>query len=273
MINLSHIQKFSLHDGPGIRTTIFLKGFSLSCLWCHNPETISALPSLQLYEAKCIGCTYCVAACPLHAIVITHDNNLDIDRIKCTGCGACAAKCPAEALTINGKTITVDVLFDTIISDINFYNRSGGGVTISGGEPLLQAREIAPLLEKCRANNIHTAVDTAGHVNFSCFEQVLDHADMFLFDLKIMCSEKHRHYTGAANNLIHDNLIRLSKTGKDIIIRVPLIPGVNDDAKETQLRDNFLSQLHQQHPVEYLPMHTMAKNKYRSLGIENEFYP
>ena len=330
MIRLSHIQRFSIHDGPGIRTTVFLKGCSLGCLWCHNPETISALPTLQYFEAKCVGCGFCAQICPrgaigsslrakrsnpvnLHSLskpldcfgrnglAMTGSSSVSsgeshsplgidsphlsnsppmegcppggvahkvvINRTACTACGLCAGKCPAEALVVNGENIAIDNLFETIIRDKNFYDRSGGGVTISGGEPLLQAGEVAVLLEKCKASGIHTAIDTAGNVGFGCFERVLDYTDLFLYDLKIMDPKKHKRYTGAENGLIHENLARLSKTGKNIIIRILLIPGVNDDAREARLRDDFLRRLHGRHTVEYLPMHTMAKSKYESLGM------
>ena len=271
-LNISKIQRFSLHDGPGIRTTVFLKGCNLSCLWCHNPETISALPQLQFFEHKCIVCGRCVQTCP-RSLIFECGGKISLNREGCAAdkCGRCAEGCPSNALVVVGESIEIDDLLEKVLRDKSFYESSGGGVTLSGGEPLLQADAAAEFLVLCKANGIHTTIDTAGCVDYGCFERVLEFTDLFLYDIKIMDSEKHLAYTGQGNELILDNFAKLAKTGKEIVVRVPVIAGVNDNADEDCLRGKFLAGFDPRPTVEYLPTHAMARGKYESLGMTSRF--
>jgi len=208
---------------------------------------MSALPVLQYFKSKCISCGGCCQT-----------RNPDL--------------CPSGALVLNGKETDINDVFQTILRDKEFYATSGGGVTISGGEPLLQASAVALLLEKCREHKLHTAVDTAGYVPFKNFEAVLDYTDLFLYDLKMMDDDKHLEYIGVRNGLVLDNFKKLYDLGKNIIVRVPVIPGVNDGSKDMEMLADFLKDFPGVGKPELLPMHTMATGKYESMGLANEFH-
>ncbi len=258
------VKRFAVHDGPGVRTVIFLKGCPLHCLWCHNPESISASALLAYYEHKCLHCGECVAVCPNGAHRM--DGELHrFDRSKCTACGACFEECLGRALTLFGTKITVDEAVRAVMEDRDFY-RDGGGVTLSGGEPLCQADFCRELLEKLKGLEIHTAVDTCGCVPWSVYEKVLPYTDMFLFDFKHSDSEEHRKLTGQPNERIIDNLSRLSALRVDIEIRIPLIPGCNDSDKNLYDTGKILSVLNIK-AAKVLPYHSMARSKYAALGI------
>ena len=258
------IKRFAVHDGPGIRTTLFLKGCSLRCLWCHNPEGIPAAPELAFHEMKCVNCGRCADACPqkLHQV---GENGHTFDRAKCTVCGQCADACPQNALEILGKTITVDEAVKELAADRIFYGDTGG-VTLSGGEPLLQSTFCAELLKRLEAENIHGAVDTSGNVPWAHFAKVLPFADLYLYDFKVRDSEKHRRFTGCGNELILDNLRRLDAAGKAVEIRMPLVPGLNLGDDDLRGAAEFLAPLRSVTAVRLLAYHAFARSKYRAQG-------
>jgi len=249
------IERNSFVDGPGIRTTVFFKGCNLKCAWCHNPESQSFKTEMMFYRDKCTGCGKCKEKCP---------NNLE----KCDLCGKCTIYCPAEARKVCGKEYTVDEVFAEVIKDKAFYENSGGGVTFSGGECMLQIDFLVEILKKCKENGIQTAVDTAGHIPFESFERVLPFTDMFLYDLKIFDSEKHKKYVGVGNELILQNLKKLLNKGVKVFVRIPVMEGVNDSVEEMKKIKEFISSNGKVEKVELLPYHAMGENKYRAIGKE-----
>ncbi len=262
---LFDIQRFCVHDGPGIRTTIFFKGCNLRCFWCHNPESIQPNPEVQYLPMKCIGCGKCTACCP-HGCHSMRDGLHSFDRAACRTCFACAAVCPAEALSVVGKAWTVQQVLDTALRDAPFYRNSGGGVTCSGGEPMLQHAFLRELLSQAKAHGLHTAVDTAGNVPFSWFEEVLPYTDLFLYDLKCMDEGAHALATGAGNRLILENILQLSQAGAAIWVRIPVIPGVNDTEDNMARAAQFLRPLKGVRLVELLTFHRLGGGKYESIG-------
>ncbi|NLO83557.1 MAG: glycyl-radical enzyme activating protein [Clostridiales bacterium] len=262
-----NIQRFSIHDGPGIRTTVFFKGCSLRCFWCHNPESIHHEPQLQLFLQKCIGCGKCFENCPVRAHRMVNGERIFL-RELCISCGRCAEDCYAEALAIAGKWMTVREVMDEVIKDKPFYENSGGGVTLSGGEPLLQAGFVRELLEESKREGLHTAVDTAGNVPWEAFESVLPFVDLFLYDVKVADEELHRQVTGVSNTRILDNLKRLAGKGTTILIRIPVIPGVNDTPEEMERIGLLIKDLDNIEYADLLPFHGLGESKYASLGME-----
>ena len=249
---LFDIVRNSFVDGPGIRTTVFFKGCNLHCAWCHNPESQSRKPQMLFYADKCTGCGKCRAVCP------TPD--------ACTLCGKCTFYCPADARKICGKEYTPDEVLEEVVKDKTFYENSGGGVTFSGGECMLQVEFLQELLKKCKEKGIHTAVDTAGHVPFACFEKILPYTDLFLYDIKLFDSQKHKLYVGVGNERILENLKKLFQAGVKIWIRIPVIPGVNDSPEEMQKIKQFLGSCGTPEKIELLPYHAMGEYKYQALG-------
>lgn len=262
-----NIQRFSIHDGPGIRTTVFLKGCSLRCFWCHNPESISTLPQVQFFPQKCIGCGKCFQICPVHAHIIADGERL-FKRELCIHCGRCTEVCYAEALVMSGRYMTVSEVMDEVMKDKAFYDNSGGGVTFSGGEALLQMDFIRELLVESKNKGLHTAVDTAGNLPWEIFEEVLPYVDLFLYDIKVMDADMHRWATGVYNGRILDNLKRLASYDSKIWIRIPIIPGVNDDVWEMEAIADFIKPLPGIEVIELLPFHRLGEGKYESLGME-----
>lgn len=261
------IQRFSIHDGPGIRTTVFLKGCNLACAWCHNPESISPEPVLQLYSHKCIRCGQCIIVCKRQCT--TSEDGVPVFRRElCSACGECAKVCFAQSRQIAGRQADTAEIMDAVKADIPFYKNSGGGVTFSGGEPMLQHDFLLELLCKSKELQLHTAVDTAGNVPFQWFEQVWPYVDLFLYDLKIMDEELHKKYTGVSNVRIIENLKRLADGNHDIWIRIPVIPGVNDNEDNMKQAAELLSGLKGIRKVELLPFHPLGEAKYRSLDME-----
>ena len=259
------IQRCSVHDGPGIRTTVFLKGCNLRCFWCHNPESWRMGRDLLFYPQKCIACGRCFEICPLGCHILNDDGHV-VDREKCTLCGACAKKCYAGALVMSGKERTVEDVMKPVRADAAFYRNSGGGMTVSGGEPLLQPEFCAALLQAARKEGIHTALDTAGHVEFSIFEKIMPFVDLLLFDCKCMDSAAHKKATGAGNGRILENLHRLGQGETPIWVRVPVVAGVNDtEANMLALRD-FLKNLPAVRRVELLAYHNLGAAKHENLG-------
>lgn len=258
------IKRFAVHDGPGIRTTLFLKGCPLNCIWCHNPESIAPQPQLACYKDRCINCGECLPVCPGHAHALTKEKHC-FDRTKCRGCGACESVCLGNSLRLYGKKIGVETAFRLAVEDRDFHG-SEGGVTLSGGEPLLQADFCQALLKALKEDGVNTAVDTCGCVAWKEIEKVMPQTDIFLFDFKHADSIEHRKLTGQGNELIIDNLRRLSDNGAKIEIVIPLVPGFNDSDANLRTTGKLLGKLKIEQ-AKVLPYHTMARNKYAALEI------
>ena len=254
------IQRTSFVDGPGIRTTVFFKGCNLRCKWCHNPESQRLEPQMMIYKNKCIGCGKCREVCRY---------NLE----SCDLCGECVKHCPHDARKICGMKYTVDEVFEEAKKDRLFYETSGGGVTFSGGECMLQNEFLTQILKKCRENGIHTAVDTAGDVPWEYFMKVIPYTDIFLYDVKAVSESLHIEGTGVSNKRILDNLKRISDDGRsEIIIRVPVIPNFNASMEEMQKIADFLCDINCKQ-VELLSYNPMAKYKYDALDMKFTDYP
>ena len=249
------IQRCSYVDGPGIRTTVFFKGCNLRCAWCHNPESQSPNPQLLFYKNRCTGCGKCKEKCAYFLE-------------KCDLCGKCALYCPSDAREICGKEYTVDEIVCEIVKDKAFYESSGGGVTFSGGECMLQIDFLTEILKVCKENGIHTAVDTAGHVPYDYFERILPYTDLFLYDVKCYESKKQKRYTGVGNEQILDNLKGLLSTDAHVWVRIPVIPTVNDSPEEMESIRDMLRSFGTPEKVELLPYHAMGEHKYTAIGKE-----
>lgn len=259
------IKKFAIHDGPGIRTTIFFKGCNLHCPWCHNPESINSYPEVVFFPERCIGCGRCLEACESGALRLVEGKVL-YQKPLCQSCGRCAEACYASARVIYGKWMTLEEVMGEILKDKPFYENSGGGATFSGGEPLLYPEFVSALAELCHENGVTVAIDTAGAVRWSAFEAVIPHTDYFLVDLKMMNPKLHTKYCGASLELIVENLERLSANGARIFIRVPIVPGYTDSEENLREIAHFASRLRGVECVELLPYHRLGEDKYRRLG-------
>lgn len=246
------IQRNSFVDGPGIRTSVFLKGCNLKCAWCHNPESQSGKTEMLFYKNKCIGCGKCREVCP-HS----PDN--------CRFCGKCELYCPTDARRVCGREYTSDEVLAELVKDKSFYENSGGGVTFSGGECMLQIDFLCEMLKKCKAEGLHTAVDTAGNVEWEHFERAMKYTDLFLYDVKLFDSAEHKKYTGAGNEKILENLKRLFEAGAAVWIRIPIIGGVNDSAFEMQKIKGLLMPYNPQ-KIELLPYHSLGIGKSEALN-------
>jgi pyruvate formate lyase activating enzyme len=260
------IKRFETHDGDGIRTTLFLKGCPLRCKWCHNPEAISPKPQVAYLNEKCLGCGECVSVCDAHAHSF-FDGKHVYDRNKCLHCGTCEDVCLGEALTFYGKEVSPEEVLPLLTEDRIFYDGSGGGVTLSGGEPLFQADFSMELLKLLKAEGIHTAVDTCGFAGKSDIDKIIDYTDIFLYDVKFYDNKKHVQYTGCTNKSIIENLKYIDNAGKPTEIRIPLIPTINNDQIEPIGR--FLSSLKHIVKVTLLPYYNFSSSKYEALEMEN----
>jgi pyruvate formate lyase activating enzyme len=261
-----NIQRYSIHDGPGIRTTVFLKGCPVHCWWCHNPESQGYGPQLILREDRCIGCGACMDICANNAVTLK--NSLPYtDRDRCSCCGACARACPTCAREIIGETVSVEHVTGEIEKDIIFYDQSGGGATFSGGEPLAQPAFLRKLLKACRDRDIHTAVDTSGYANWEVIHSVAGSTELFLYDIKHLDDTMHTKTVGVSNRVILDNLQKLARIHGNIIIRMPLVPGINDDDENIVSTAQFISSVNIKE-VNILPYHKTGMDKYGRLGRE-----
>jgi len=262
------IQRFAIHDGPGIRTLVFMKGCPLRCWWCQNPEGLSNSKSLGYFEYRCIQSKRCIPSCPTHALSFDGDRLL-INRVACDECAMCVEACPSGALSIAGREIDAEELVGEIEKDILLFDNSGGGVTFSGGEPLFQPAFLRESLVQCKLRGINTALETSGYASPKVFESIIDYVDLFLFDLKLLDDEEHRKYTGVSNGMIKRNLMTLEtrRREEDLTLRFPVITGINDTEKNVKEFLNFVRDLKRIKRVDLLPYHDVSE-KYRRLGLD-----
>jgi pyruvate formate lyase activating enzyme len=262
-----NIQFDSTEDGPGIRTTVFMKGCPMSCLWCHNPEGLSRSRQLVWYETRCIGALKCVEVCPKNALK-PEPGKLCIDRALCDACGDCVSACPSAALEVFGTTYTVDELVAMALRDRVFYETSGGGVTLSGGEASLQARFCLEVMKALKQEGIHLALDTCGAANWKTLAPLVELADLVLYDLKIIDAEKHREYTGFPLDVVLENARRISSSGKPMWIRTPIVPGYTDAVENIAGIARFI---HENLPAveryDILAFNNTCAAKYERLGL------
>ena len=260
---VTNIQRFSIHDGAGIRTLVFLKGCPLRCLWCSNPETQTRKRELKVAETLCVGCGRCAEVCPTGAAA-------EKDRLKaavtCINCGECAKVCPGGARTLVGSEMTVDEVVDEVVKDMPFYRRSGGGITLTGGEPLVQKDFALAVLKACRKKGVDTAIETCGAVPWENIEAVLPYLDEIMFDIKQIDPQSHAKLTGRDNRLILENAQRIARSGIPLTIRVPVVPGLTDSVENLQGIVDFANELSTVQEIHLLPYHRLGESKYRQLG-------
>ena len=262
------IKRFAIYDGPGIRTTIFFKGCSLDCAWCQNPESKLIHPQLFYDRRKCIGCNRCVAVCPAGKISAGQRDRFDSSKACPSGCERCFLECPSGAIYKVGREYTVDEIFDLIIKDIDFFKTSGGGVTFSGGEPLVHIDFVKALIERLRDRDIGVIIETAGNVKWAVFEKILSYRLGYYYDLKLIDKEEHKKYTGHSNKQLLDNLVSLHRAENNITVRIPLIPEITDTEENLTgiigfIKNNKLTGI----PVELLPYNQLAESKFNKKGI------
>lgn len=265
------IKRYSIHDGPGIRTTVFLKGCSLRCLWCHNPESVEVGPELMHWPGRCTRCYACIEACPKSAITKDAAGAVVIDRKACDLCGKCAEACLYDAMQMVGREISVEDALAEVEKDRVFYEQSGGGVTLSGGDPFVQSAFAEALLDGCRARGIRTAVDIAGFSKNGILDRMASKTDLILYDLKCMDDARHKEFTGVSNVPIIDNLKRLAANRTEVWVRIPLVPGVNDDDDNIRRTIALLKSLKTIKRVGLLPYHSGGLEKARRIGREDNF--
>lgn len=269
-----NIQKFSVHDGPGIRDVVFMKGCPLRCQWCSNPESQNKFPEVGYNKNKCIGtkeCGYCIEVCPNKAIVNINSEDetplIDIDRQLCDNCGKCASVCPAKAITVFGEMMSIEDVIK-VVQEESISWRTSGGITVSGGELLLQPEFVHGLLKECRKRGIDTAIETSGYGDWESLKNICRYANLIFYDIKCMNTDKHKAFTGVTNELILDNLIRVSHSFPEtpLIVRTPFIPGFNDSEKDIETIVKFLTRIQSLKDYELLPYHAFGEPKYRQLG-------
>ena len=262
-----NIQHYSIHDGPGIRTTVFINGCPLRCVWCQNPESLSMIPSIFFASEKCTGCGKCVETCPQKAITVVNGKS-STNRALCKGCGKCAEVCPNEARDLIGKEMTAGEVFKDVNSDAIFYQRSGGGVTVSGGDPVAQPEFVIAILKMCKDAGLHTALETSGVAEWHAFKKILAYTDMVLYDFKHMNGEEHKKFTGKSNKLVLENAKKIIVEFPQIafVARVPVIPGYNDSEENIVMIARFIAEeLGDSIKVHLLPYHKLGTTKYERL--------
>ena len=261
-----NIQKFCTNDGPGIRTTVFLKGCPLDCMWCHNPESKSRLPQLSFNKDKCTYCGACLEVCAPkgHAF---EENKHSLDRSLCVMCGRCAGACPSGSLEVIGQTMDADEVMKAVLKDKPFY-RGEGGMTVSGGEPFYQFSFLMELLKSARENGIHTCVETSGFTSRANMEKAAEYIDLFLYDCKLTTNEAHKKYTGVPNEPILENLFMVDEMGKKVILRCPIIPGINDNDEHFQGIANIANKLKNIVRVEVMAYHSLGESKAQNTDME-----
>lgn len=260
-----NIQRFSVHDGPGIRTTVFLKGCSLRCAWCHNPESFEAKIQIRYQPERCVECGRCAQVCPNGVYV---RDKKRVNQEACTGCKSCVKECPYGALNLWGEDKEAEEVLRIVRRDIDYFRNSNGGLTVSGGEPLLQADFVRELFRLAKEEKIHTALDTAASVPYESFEKVLPYTDLILLDLKIMDADVHKRYTGVSNDRILENAERLFQSGIPVQIRVPLIKGINDSEENAYMLKEFIKGYSSIEEIKLLPYHSMGISKAESIGMD-----
>jgi len=265
---ITSIQRFSLHDGPGIRSTVFFKGCNMHCKWCHNPETFDVKPQILYYSSKCVDCMACTFICDCHRV---EDGKMVFDRTNCTNCGQCADGCFSGALEYCGKEYTVDEVLHEVLQDESFYRESKGGVTLSGGEVFLQSDFALELLKALKEKGIATAIESNMSVPFTVIEKLLPYIDLVMCDLKIFDAEKHQKWTGIPNETIKKNIQKVAQFGKPLILRTPVIPGVNDNSEEIKQIAEFATKLPSLLYYELLNFNPLGGGKFDALSISNEF--
>lgn len=267
---ITDIQRFSLNDGSGIRTTVFFKGCNMRCSWCHNPETLSREKQLMFYETKCIGCGKCFTVCPEGAHKIVEGKHI-IDRQLCTSCGKCAESCYAQALAMCGKEMSIEEIMREVRQDKAYYSNSNGGVTLSGGEVLCHASFAKELAEECHKEGIHVAVETNLSIPLEYVEELFELVDMVMCDVKIFDNQKHEQYTGISNSVVLDNLKKLDEMNIPFIVRTPLIPGVTDSETNIEAIAEYICQFKNLSRYELLNFNPLGEAKYKGLAMENQF--
>lgn len=260
------IKKFAVHDGPGIRTTVFMKGCPLKCIWCHNPEGINISKEIIYYDYKCLNCQKCIQICPNNAIYKKNNKIITLNQ-NCNICQKCVEECPSNSRQIIGQVISVGQLIKEIEKDFIYFDSSKGGVTFSGGEPFMQPAFLTKILQECKNRDIHTTIDTSGYVESKIFSNIIDKVDLFLYDLKLLNDKQHKIYTGVSNQLIKSNLKKLTQSKKDVIIRYSLIPKITDTKDNIKLLIDFISTLKNINEIDLLPFHNVSE-KYNRLGKE-----
>lgn len=253
------IEKFAVHDGPGIRTVVFMKGCPLHCIWCHNPESQSFEPEILFDAKKCIGCGWCISACPRHCHHFENGIH-SFDRKNCAGCGKCTERCFAGSLELVGKRMTVPQVLAEVMKDKPFYDNSGGGMTLSGGEPLAHFEFTAALLRDAKANGLHTAIETSGFAPWEKIRALCPFVDLWLWDVKAS-PDTHEKLTGVPSSIILDNLRHLDETGAKIILRCPMIPGINDGQAELLRIAELANTLHGVRQIDLEPYHPLGEGK------------